>query len=514
MIPDQAWHSDAGRLKRLMPRWERIFLPIVPPLSRKSGIILRVKGLAFKAWCNGHVLKKTDQGFPIPLEFQKPWENEILLHGIFSEAWIESTSSRSAPPGVHVKTSDSDPLLAAGDALLSFVVDQGPDMGDCFSFFDPVSMTYRMPSWRWDTGICLEALARLALVFRQKKYQDVVSLMVQRLLAVQLKDPLCRGGFPEASDLHMTDKKEPVLPQWVVPFNGTFIGSGLLAAASVMDEPLASGCRTAARMGYDLMVEKGITGQGFLKGYYHAKARQWRYHGQINDSGIFPRMAGLLGNTGEFLETEAVLSYSRAMTSFLHPRGYVGRARWLPGQDTYPAGIPLFPEWKTHPDQIPAKIFARGQAWYLLGAVGTWQLTADKQLAGSIKIVVEYLLSCQDKSGLWHHDLSQPGQGLDVKGTAVVLWALLEAESSFLGEGGDKSRMDAAVERAWQALVENQQQHLSGPLPGALGDTGREGAIIYFRDRPMYTAYGSAAFVLAGLLMKQRHKVLNLKTRI
>jgi len=502
MIPDQTWHTDAGRLKRLVPRWERIFLPIAPPLSRESRATLCVKGLAFKAWCNGKILEKTHRGFPIPLEIQKPWENEILLYGILSKAWIESGSPRSAPPPVHVKTTDSDPLLAAGDALLSFVVDQGPDIGDCFSFFDPVSMTYRMPSWRWDTGICLEALARLALVSGQKKYQHAVTLIAKQLLTVQVTDPLCRGGFPEASDLHMTDKKEPVLPQWVVPFNGAFIGAGLLAASSVVDDPLASSCHAAARRGYDLMVERGITGQGFLKGYYHVKDSQWRYHGQINDSGIFPRLAGLLDKAGEPVETDSVLHYSRAMSSFIQSRGHVGRARWLPGKDAYPAGTPLFPEWKAHPDQIPAKIFARGQAWYLLGAVGAWQLTADKHLGRSIKTVVEYLISSQDKSGLWHHDIGQPGQGLDVKGTAVVVWALLEAEPAFLREGGDPSKMYTTVERAWQALLKNQQQHLPAPLSGALGDAGKEGAIIYFRNRPMYTAYGTAAFILAGLLIK------------
>ena len=513
MMPDQAWHTDAGRLKRLVPRWERIFLPIVPPLSRESRATLRVKGLAFKAWCNGKILKKTHQGFPIPLEIQKPWENEILLYGILSGAWIESSSPRLAP-AIHLKKPDSNPILAAGDALLTFVVDQGPDTGDCFSFFDPVSMTFRMPPWRWDSGICLDTLAPLALVSEQKKYQHAVSLISKRLLAVQETAPLCRGGFPEVSDLHMTDKKDPVLPQWVVPFNGAFIGAGLLAASSVLDEPLASSCRAAARMGYDLMVERGITDKGFLKGYYHVKDGQWRYHGQINDSGIFPRLAGLLDKAGELVKTEAVLGYSRAMASFIQPLRHVGRARWLPGKDTYPAGTPLFPEWKTHPDQIPAKIFARGQAWYLLGAVGVWQLTGDKHLGRSIKTIVEYLLSCQDKSGMWYHDIGQPGQGLDVKGTAVVVWALLEAKAPFLGEGGDKSRLVGAVDRAWQALLVNQQQHLAGPLPGALGDTGREGAIIYFRDRPMYTAYGTGAFILAGLLMKRRHHASNSKERV
>ena len=511
MMPNLSWHSNVTGLKRLIPRWERLFLPIVPPLSSESRAVLRVKGMVHKAWCNGVALKRTTDGFFLPFGIQKPWENEFLLYGLPSAAWIETSASCSTPghffPARMVRSdgkANSDPLLAAGDALAAFVVDQGPDAGDCFSFFDPVDMTFRMPGWRWDTGICLEALARLARYCPRERYMNAVSLMVSRLLDVQVTDTLCRGGFPEVSDLHMADKKEPVLPQWVVPFNGAFIGAGLLAAMAVVDDSQKKLCRDAARRAHDLMVEKGITDQGFLKGYYHVKKRQWRYHGQINDSGIFPRLAELLAKSGQPVEKDSLLLYSRAMASFIHPDGYVGRARWLPGHGTCFPGMPLFPEWKTRPHQIPAKIFARGQAWYLLGAVGAWRLTADKDLGCSIKTVVDYLLACQDKTGLWHHDIGQPGQGLDVKGTAVVAWALLEAEQAFLGEHGGKSKFCAAVEQAWQALVKNQQQHLSGSLPGALEDVGREGAIIYFRDRSMYTAYGTAAFILSGLLMKQR----------
>jgi len=116
---------------------------------------------------------------------------------------------------------------------------------------------------------------------------------------------------------------------------------------------------------------------------------------------------------------------------------------------------------------------------------------------------MEYLLSHQDRTGFWQHDLGQPEMGLDVKGTAVVVWALLEARPAFEEAHGDIQRLDLGLLRAWDALLLNQKDNLSGPLPGGLRDTGKEGAIIYFRNRPMYTAYGLAAFILSGLAMEK-----------
>ena len=502
----QIWHSTVRGLQRLALRWERIFLPIDPVLCHGPGVFLRVKGPVCKVWCNGVLLTRTSEGFAIPADIRKPWENEFLIHGFPSTAWIASraTSAPTLPP-MPSPRSDA-PLHAAGEALCAFVVDQGPDAGDCFSFFDPTAMTFRMPTWRWDTGICLEALARLAHCFPRKSYQQAVSRMARRLMAVQLPHAPCMGGFPETSDLHMAGKKEPVLPHWVVPFNGAFIGAGLLAAAEVVEESLGKACREAAQRGYALMTAQAISSRGFLKGYYHLKNRQWQYHGQINDSGIFPRLGALLQTAGTTVAKEPLLLYTRALSSFIQGPGYVGRARWIPGKDTWPPGPPLFPEWRQKPKQIPAKIFARGQAWFLLGAAATWRLTTDPGVGDKVRTVAEYLLDHQDTSGFWHHDLGQPGQGLDVKGTAVVAWALLESRPSYSAAGGDPERLDLAVSRALNGLEQNQKTFFQGPLPGALCDTGQEGAIIYFRNRPMYTAYGTAAFILSCLERQKKHE--------
>ena len=499
-VAGQVWHAPKKGIRLWMPRWERLFLTIPGPLVKNSQTLLTVKGVVKALWFNGTCLTKQAQGYVIPYEIQKPWENEVLIQGIPLEARIETPDRQYWS---HRPSAEHDPIIAAGDALTGFLVSQGGDTGDMFSFFDPVDETFRMPSWRWDTGICLEALSRLAAGSGQERFKAAVIKAADRLVQVQEKEGPCKGGFPEAADLHMTGKKEPVLPQWVVPFNGAFIGAGLLAAADLLNGSRAARYRKAAYQAFELMVEKGISDLGGLKGYYHVKTRQWAYHGQINDSCIFPRLARLLDAKGLVKDREKVFCYTNSMVELIRPKGYVGRAVWQPGPHTWTAGQPLFPEWRKQPDQIPAKIFARGQAWFLLGASGAWTMNRDRALARHINGVVQYLLAAQDRTGLWHHDLGQPGQGLDIKGSAVVTWALLEARLPFLEAGGDKRALEQAVDKAWEALLNNQKKHGSGPLPGALVDEGREGAIIYFRNRPMYVAYGSAAFILAGLLRKE-----------
>ncbi len=271
----------------------------------------------------------------------------------------------------------------------------------------------------------------------------------------------------------------------------------------VVDHDLKDPCRRAAQNAYGLMVSQGMNPQGFLKGYYHLRNQSWQYHGQINDSGIFPRLANLLNKHQISVDPGPMEHYAKAMTSFIQPEGFVGRARWMPGKQNWPTGTPLFPEWETRPKQIPGKIFSRGQAWYLLGAAGFWQLTGSRSVSRTMQGVMDYLMDHQDATGFWHHDLGHPAQGLDVKGTAVVLWSLVEAMEAFAAAGGDSQRLFSSIDQAWEALVSNQKMHMPGPLPGGLKDDGKEGAIIYFRNRPMYTAYGIAAFILSGLAMEK-----------
>lgn len=508
MEEHNAWHSSVSGIKRLIPRWESGYavLPVKP--SSVRNVQLKIDGLALKVALNGVPLKRSGESYHVPAEILKPWENEVCLYGWPKAAWLVSDGDRLAPyttvgKVVQSREQSDDPLIRAGDALCSFIVTEGPDTGDMFSFYDPVDETFRLPRWRWDTGICLEALSRLEQSRGGDRYREAIRILADRFLSVQLRHPECPGGFPEAADPHMAEGDDPVLPEWVVPFNGAFIGLGLIEAARLFNASESEKYNQAARNTHSLMITKGMTSAGLLRGYYHVNDQTWRYHGQINDSGIFTRLSNLLHREGADFDVDAVLRYAQAYSDFIQPEGYVGRAFFFRNQpEIKPTGRPLFPEWKDRPDQLPAKIFARGQAWAILGLVGAWQLRPDQGLGWKIRSVTDYLLNHKSADGCWAHDLRRPETGADIKGTAAITWALLEASSAYQASGGDGEKLKDAVQFAWGALRENQQKFIDGPLPGALLDEGEEGAIIYYRNRPMYTAYAAGGFILTGLLLE------------
>ncbi len=505
------WKSAYAGMRRMIPRTERVFLPLPVLPSAAANVRLRVEGVVNRAFVNGHALKKNLDIFDIPPEYLVPWENEFCLTGWPASAWLEADGPPLAlpvlkNPGNENGLSDiPSRIRSAGRALSSFLVPEGPGTGDLYSFYDPVDKTFRMSRWRWDSGICLEALASLcAAGYGDDFVRESAVRAGRRFVAVQSGHPDCTGGFPEAADLHMTPNSAPSLSEWVVPFNGAFIGAGLLATADIADGPDADDFMNAAVRGDEIMMSRGTTADGLLAGYFHTADGKWRYHGQINDSAIYPRFSHLLARRGWTVNMPRIHAYSRSIVKMIQPEDYLGRARFLPDEPgTAPAGRPLFPEWEKNPDRIPAKIFARGQAWGLLGLNGAWHLTKDDEIVWWITRILSYLLERQNGSGLWRHDLRHETSPLCLKSTAVISWALLEAREAYQVGGGDGNQLMEAVRLAWDALCRNQDRNQDknqdASLPGMLLDEGEEGAIIYFRNRPMITAYAAAAFILTGL---------------
>lgn len=500
------WRAATFGPRALIPHPERLFLPLPVTWSSAANARLRIEGRVTHAWVNGHPLERNGSIFDIPREALRPWENEIHLKGWPRAAWLEADGHPTpfrpripdAPGG-----KDASPLALAGAALTSFLVSEGPDAGDMFSFYDPHDRTFRLPRWRWDTGICLEAMARLFRHLGHEPFRECALAVARRMTAIQITAPDGAGGFPETMDLHLTPSSSPRLGEWVAPFNGAFIGAGLLAAADIANDGDAARFMDAAAAADTLMTSHGMTPDGRLRGYFHLADRAWRYHGQINDSAIYPRLAFRLSKRGWPVNAATVRTYAHSVARLAQPQGYLGRARFAPDGETWPMGEPLFPEWRKHPEAIPAKIFARGQGWGLLGLASAWRMTEDEEIARHLQRIVDYLLERQEESGLWRHDLSRPESDPCVKSTAVIGWALMEARQCYQVGGGSGDRLTDAVLRARNVLRANQRRHMVGPLPGALLDDNEEGAIIYFRNRPMYTAYATAAFLLTELSLEE-----------
>ena len=508
MYAHNTWHSSTSGMKCIFPRRERGFVVSSARPETVCSAFLCVSGIVFQVFINGHRLRRGKAGFIVSPAFLKPWENEIHLYGWPRSARLTSDGEPLPAPSLTIerattgKEHETDPLMQAADALNTFIVAEGTDRGDMFSFYDPVDGAFRLSRWRWDTGICLEALSRLAQTRDCGRHLNNIKRLADRFIDIQLKDQLCHGGFSEVIDPHIAKNRQTVLPEWVVPFNGAFIGSGLIAASELFPDEKTKYLQ-AARHAHTLMTTKGINGEGLLRGYYHTEEQTWLYHGQINDSGIFPRFSGQLYEEGLMPYPDPVITYARAYCRFMQAQGYAGRAFFFQDEkELYPSGTPLFPEWKNNPERLPAKIFARGQAWAILGLNSAWMLSQDEQIGKNVKLIIEYLLDRQRSDGCWVHDLRHPERGVDIKATAVIGWALCEAETSYRTLGGDAGRLKEAIQQTWKALTANQEKFRNADIPGALLDEGEEGAIIYYRNRPMYTAYASAAFILMGLLLE------------
>lgn len=363
--------------------------------------------------------------------------------------------------------------------------------GDVWSFYDLTDQTFRLPGWRWDTGIVLEALAACAGHSGDGGLLDAALAVGERLAAVQVNSIECPGGFPEWTDLRYTESPRAV-SQWVVPFNAAFIGAGLIRLSEASGRPAYA---RAARRGLRLAAGRGMTRAGGVSGYYFEQSRQWRYLGQINDSGVLGRGLAFLPEEAWAAEA-AVRAGGYVLDKAAHLDGHVGRAWWDPAGAAQ-IGEPLFPEWRRDPDRVVPKVFLRGQAWVLLGLTGAVRLRAGGKASLGAHRLAQFILKSQLSDGSWLYSGLQPRLGSCAKTTAALALAL--AEWSYAA--GEPSALPA-VRRALGYLEACRRPDVVPPeLAGLPVDSSEEGCIIYFRNRPVICAYAGALELLARLAM-------------
>lgn len=377
------------------------------------------------------------------------------------------------------------------DGLASGLAAMVAPSGDVWSFYDPAGATFRLDGWRWDTGIVLEALAAALGAGFRPDLGPKARAVADRLLAVQLDGPDCPGGFPEWADLRYFSSPRRA-EDWVAPFNAAFIAAGLVRLADATGD---AAYRLAARDSLRLAAGSGLTPAGGVSGYYFQESRQWRYLGQINDSGVLGRGLALFPDAS-WAAPAAARAGNYLLARAARPDGHIGRAWWDPA-GAHPPGEPLFPEWKKHPDRLVAKVFLRGQAWVLMGLTGAARLGADGHLADGARRLAAFVLSVQQDDGSWHYSQNQPGLGACAKTTAALALALAE----WARVSGDSGPLPA-VSRALAYLETCRRPEAVPPeLAGLPVDASSEGCIIYFRNRPVVCAYAGALELLARLAL-------------
>jgi hypothetical protein len=395
---------------------------------------------------------------------------------------VQTTARPQAPA--------SGVLEGLAQGLLAMVAGNG----DVWSFYDVTEGTFRLAGWRWDTGIVLEALACGVQSQLHEGLAEAARTVGDRLLASRLSHPDCLGGFPEWTDLRYGESPHGI-SQWVVPFNAAFIAAGLMRLAACTDEPVYS---QAARDSLFLAADAGLTPGGGISGYYFENSRQWRYLGQINDSGIlgrglalFPEEAWSAG--AAFRAAEYILDKAA------QPDGHIGRAWWDPIQ-TFRPGPPLFPEWKSHPGRVVPKVFLRGQAWVLLGLTGALRLGAGDTIKHGALRLVDYILTAQQADGSWLYSRHQPELGACAKTTAALALALAE----WSAVTGASWPLPAAGRALGYLETCRRPDAVPAALAGLPVDASSEGCIIYFRNRPVVCAYTAALELLTRLALGEK----------
>lgn len=407
-----------------------------------------------------------------------------------------------------------DRVHALGKALTHFVVNGVsaldsptaclPRVGEVWSFYDPQDGGFRLWGWRWDSGIVLEALAVAARVTGDATILDAAVAAGDRMLACQLKEGECAGGFPEWVDFRYSER-EGMVTEWVAPFNAAFIAAGLdelaLAVGGIGQERYAA----SAAAGYACLAKKGLTKPGGLFGYYFTTSGTWQYLGQINDSFIAGRGLSRCIKTQRNEYAAIVTRMALYMTDKAQQAdGHIRRA-WHDPAGAAPAGVPLFPEWKVHPDRVVEKIFLRGQAWALFGLAGACRLLQGQNSAQAMQIrertagLVRYIMRVQRANGSWLYSQKQEGLGECVKGTAALALAL--------GEYAAVSCDFSVLPAIRQALGYLEQCSAGSIVPPSLAtlpiDRSEEGGIIYYRNRPMVCAYAGALELLARVRLQE-----------
>lgn len=496
----------------------RLFFPSLgAEPSCLSGVLLqsdRRSGQAFVNGCEARVLYETPLG-PVldPAPFCR-WENVVSVRADVAGLTLglalpdsAAANSLELPEGVVWEARDGQgrvlgvyetpfrPRPAATtaiDGLASGLAAMVTPQADVWSFYDLTDAAYRLAGWRWDSGIVLEALAAAAAARQDESLLRVARRVGDRLLETRLDDPGCPGGFPEWVDLRYSESDKGI-SQWVAPFNTAFVAAGLGRLAAASGEAAYA---RAASESLEAAARWGMTRAGGVAGYYFQGSRRWRYLGQINDSGIFPRGLAFFPAVSQAAAI-AQRSAGYVLDKASRADGHIARAWWDP-TGAAKTGPPLFPEWRRHPDRVVAKVFLRGQAWVLLGLTGALKLGAGPRIQEAARRLQKYVRSVQQADGSWLYSQLQPVMGACAKTTAALALAL--AEWAAVTE--DVSPLPS-VRRALDYLAACRRPEVTPvDLSGLPVDDSEEGCIIYFRNRPVVCAYAGALELLARLALE------------
>jgi rhamnogalacturonyl hydrolase YesR len=341
------------------------------------------------------------------------------------------------------------------------------------SCYDCDGRTYRLLSWRWTTGIAIEAL----LVAADRGWCGPEGVQCAHQAAEALRQEIRRDGEHAGSFVARWDvwNDSPIgVVPWLAPNDVAFgVAHGLLpmfkltgdsrylAAAVLTARWLADGCWTR---------------DGHFRVGFREDTSSWADDWYYVDAGI---AAQLFASLSELEGSECWRSaLKRFMDDYLN-RLYLGRGAFRK-------------TWRKDGRRTD-RGFTRGYAWALDALLAAWTGLRQEEYLTIATDVAAILLDRQAPGGHWNYELDNPGSGACNKGTPILGYHLARLAASRPRDAASLLESAHAAE-AWcrTALILNPDS----PAHGGIAAWNAEGAISTQRNARTAFSYASAYYIL------------------
>jgi rhamnogalacturonyl hydrolase YesR len=392
------------------------------------------------------------------------------------DGFVRRTSLQyeGARPAIHDDPGDRGPVASCKFLQKAFAASARTMFPHTMlSCYDCDSRTYRLLSWRWTTGIAIEAL----LVAADRGWCGTDGIHCAHQAAETLRQEIRRDGEHAGSFVARWDVWDDspigVVP-WLAPNDVAFgVAHGLLPMFRLTGDP---GYLAAAVLTARWLADACWTKDGHFRVGFREDTSSWADDWYYIDAGI---AAQLFASLGELEGSECWhMALKRFMDDYLN-RLYLGRGAFRK-------------TWRRK-GRRTERGFTRGYAWALDALLAAWTGLRQQEYLTIAAEVAAMLMDRQAPAGHWNYELDNPGSGACNKGTPILAYHLARLAASVPKDAALFLRSAHAAEawcRAAQILNPNSPAH------GGIAAWNAEGAISTRRNARTAFSYASAYHIL------------------
>jgi rhamnogalacturonyl hydrolase YesR len=387
----------------------------------------------------------------------------VLLH---QEANSEPCTTRRSPTSVEAMRAACAFLMNAAAAS-----EGTPFPNTVLTCYDVTNRSYRLLSWRWTTGVAIQAL----LIARQNTWIDErgaarAQALSDQLLASMITHGQHAGAFTARWDIGC-DTPHGIVP-WLAPNDVAFAAAhGLAPAYESTGDPRY--LDAALLTGRWLLSECWGSENRFRVGF-RQDTEVWVDDWYYVDGGIATALFNELSRiTGEARWAEGM---RRFMVDFMG-RMYLGDG--------------LFRKTWVKSGRRPETTFTRGYAWALDALLNAWECLGDPVYLSRAQEVARVLRRHQQPDGSWPYELGRQSSGACNKATPIIGYHLARLAQHDADRDHEQCAR-AAAEWCRDAIRVAPER----PEHGGIVAWNEEGAISTRRSVSTAFSYSSAYYIL------------------